>query len=277
MRLGYNTNGLQNHRLADALRLLADHGYEVVALTPDTCHLDPLRATVREVEEIAALLARLRLGVVIETGARFVLDPAVKHEPTLMTRALERRRQRLDFYSSCARMGRDLGARVVSFWAGIDRDPGPDSWSWLCEGVAAACERIRQVGLDPSFEPEPGMAIETVGGFRELARALGEGAPALTLDIGHLYAVWEGEPDAVIRQIGPCLRQVHLEDMRRENHEHLLPGAGDVDFSVALSALEEAAYDGPVCFELSRHSHLAPATLKACREVFDRSRPRPRS
>ena len=27
MRLGYNTNGLQNHRLSDALRLLADEGF----------------------------------------------------------------------------------------------------------------------------------------------------------------------------------------------------------------------------------------------------------
>ena len=50
MRLGFNTNGLQNHRLDDGLRLLADHGYQHVALTPDVCHLDPYRATPAEID-----------------------------------------------------------------------------------------------------------------------------------------------------------------------------------------------------------------------------------
>ena len=32
MRLGYNTNGLAHHRLTDAIALLADEGYQSVAL-----------------------------------------------------------------------------------------------------------------------------------------------------------------------------------------------------------------------------------------------------
>ena len=32
---------------------------------------------------------------------------------------------------------------------------------------------------------------------------LGEAAPELTLDVGHLYAVWEGEPDKVIERAAP--------------------------------------------------------------------------
>ena len=35
MRLGYNTNGLAHHRLTDAIDLLADLGYQSVALTLD--------------------------------------------------------------------------------------------------------------------------------------------------------------------------------------------------------------------------------------------------
>ena len=270
MRAGYHTSGLQNHRLEEALRLVADAGYAVVALTPDVMHLDPFRATAAEVAAIGTLLDRLRLGVVIETGARYLLDPACKHEPTLMTRDPAARALRLDHYRRCARIGADLGAQVLSFWSGIDRTPGPDSRTCLDEGVAATCEVVRAAGLVPAFEPEPGMAVETVAAYRELCLRLGAAAPALTLDIGHLYAVWEGEP---VHAIGACadrLAQVHLEDMRRGVHEHLVPGEGNVDFDAVLTALKKSGYGGPVCFELSRSSHRGPEVLRHCKAVWDR-------
>ncbi len=270
MRAGYHTSGLQNHRLEDALRLVADAGFEVVALTPDVMHLDPFRASAAEVAAIGTLLDRLRLGVVVETGARFLLDPACKHEPTLMTRDPAARARRLDHYQRCARMGADLGAGVLSFWSGIDRAPGPDSRTLLDDGVAATCDLVRAAGLVPALEPEPGMAVETLAAYRELCLRLGPAAPSLTLDIGHLYAVWEGEPAHAIGACADRIAQVHLEDMRRGVHEHLLPGAGDVDFVSVLSALQVSGYKGPVCFELSRASHLGPMAVQACKDVWDR-------
>lgn len=272
MLLGYNTNGLQNHRLDDALRLLADAGYEAVAITPDVCHLDPFAVTSREVDAIAALLERLRLHPSIETGARFLLDPQKKHEPTLMTADAAVRERRIEFTARAAQLGRDLGAEVVSFWAGIDRAPGPDSKARLLDGVRRSCEAIRAAGLVPSLEPEPGMAVATVAGWREVRQALGESAPALTLDVGHLLVEWEGDPAAICQQMAPVLAQVHLEDMRRGVHEHLLPGQGDLDFAACLRALSVGGYAGPVCFELSRHSHMAPDAVAACRAAWETRR-----
>jgi sugar phosphate isomerase/epimerase len=270
MLLGYHTNSLQNHRLADALGLLAHHGYAAVAITPDTCHLDPERTSAAELRELAQRLRDLGLQPVMESGARYLLDPQHKHEPTLMTRDAAGRRRRLDYYSAVAAMGAQLGAKVVSFWAGIDRHPGPDSEPWLHAGIAQACERIRAEGLVPALEPEPGMAVETLADWHRLRAALGAQAPALTLDIGHLYAVWEGDPVASVLASVPYLAQVHLEDMRRGEHEHLVPGAGEVDFQGVLNALDEGGYVGPVCFELSRSSHAAPSAVAVCRALWDR-------
>ena len=41
IRFGYGTNGFANHRLPDALDVIADLGYTGVALTLDHHHLDP--------------------------------------------------------------------------------------------------------------------------------------------------------------------------------------------------------------------------------------------
>jgi D-psicose/D-tagatose/L-ribulose 3-epimerase len=264
--LGYNTNGLQNHRLDEALQLLGDHGYEAVALTLDVAHLDPFRATAKEVSQVAALLERLGLVCVVETGARFLLDPRHKHEPSLMTRDTAGRDRRLDFYRRAAVVGRDLGAAVLSFWAGVDREGG--SRDWLDEGVERTCQLVREAGLTPALEPEPGMAVETVADYLALRERLGTGAPALCLDVGHLYVTGEGEPEDLIPGVGELLAQVHLEDMRRGVHEHLLPGEGEVDFGQVRQALTAAGYGGAVCFELSRHSHMAPQALKICQVAW---------
>ena len=87
MRLGYNTNGLAHHRLVDALGLLEGEGYTSVAITLDAGSLDPYgdpRAYRDQETEVHSLLDNLGLGRVIETGARYLLNPRLKHDPTLM-------------------------------------------------------------------------------------------------------------------------------------------------------------------------------------------------
>lgn len=274
MLLGYNTNGLQNHRLPDGLRLMADLGYEAVGLTLDVQHLDPFHCTAREVSEIAALLDRLGLAPAMETGARFVLDPKRKHEPTLMARDAEARARRVDYLGKVAAIGADLGASVVSFFSGVDRGPVADAEAILRTGIAAACAVIDEHGMIPAVEPEPGMAIATVADFQRLRGDLRDQGvpPMLCLDIGHLYVTGEGSPAQVIPGVADLLAQVQLEDMKVGVHEHLLPGEGDVDFAAVFRSLESVKYAGPVCFELSRSSHLAPHALEICRQVWGASR-----
>ena len=115
------------------------------------------------------------------------------------------------------------------------------------------------------------MAIATVNDFLALDEGLGGDGPSLCLDVGHLYATGEGEPRDIIPQVAGRLAQVHLEDMRRGVHEHLVPGEGDVDFKSVRTALHNAGYSGPVCFELSRSSHLAPEAVRTCCEAWSNS------
>ena len=271
MRLGYNTNGLRDHRLEEALGLLADHGYGAVAITPDVGCLDPETVTPRAVDRIAARLDRLDLHPVMETGARFVLDPARKHHPNLMSPEPDDRARRVAYYRAVAGLGADLGAEVVSFWSGVDPAPGPDSGRRLRDGVLAAVDAIAGAGLQAALEPEPGMAVPTVRAWQALRaelEATGHPPPGLALDVGHLWVDWEGDPYALTAARGPELLQVHLEDMRRGEHVHLPPGEGEVDFARVRRALAAAGYRGPVCFELSRDSHRAPEMVARCAAVW---------
>ena len=87
MKFGYVSNGLADHRIEDALELLAENGYSGVALTLDHIHFDPFAPRLRaRAARLRAELEAAGLECVVETGARFVLDPRRKHFPTLLER-----------------------------------------------------------------------------------------------------------------------------------------------------------------------------------------------
>jgi L-ribulose-5-phosphate 3-epimerase len=263
LRFGYGTNGFSNHRLDDALDVIAELGYEGVALTLDHHHLDPFDAQVyRQVRHVGQRLAELNLGVVIETGARFLLDKWHKHAPTLLD---DEPAARLEFQKRAVRIGADLGAEAVSFWAGVRPahvEPG-EAWRRLVGGCAEVLAAAEGAEMMLGFEPEPGMLVECIDDWERLRADLG--APVhfgLTLDIGHCRCLEPVPAEDCVRRVAGQLVNVQIDDMRRGVHEHLEFGQGEVDFPAVLRALTETDYGGLVAVELPRHSHAAPAVAR---------------
>jgi L-ribulose-5-phosphate 3-epimerase len=259
LRFGYGTNGFADHRLDDALAVIADLGYDGVALTLDVRHLDPFAADLfRVVDQVAARLGALGLSVVIETGARFLLDPWHKHQPTLVS---EVAKPRVDLLVRAVRIAADLGAQAVSFWSGAASDHAGDRvlWERLVRGCAEVVREADARGVILAFEPEPGMFVDTLERYEQLAELLGDPDHfGIMLDIGHCRCL-EPQPVAdCVRRAGPRLAGVQIDDMRRGVHEHLEFGTGEIDFPPVLGALDEVDYRGLVAVELPRHSHAAP-------------------
>ncbi|MFC8849533.1 MULTISPECIES: sugar phosphate isomerase/epimerase family protein [unclassified Micromonospora] len=259
LRFGYGTNGFANHRLDDALAVIADLGYEGVALTLDHDHLDPFAPDLaRRTAAVARRLDALGLAVVIETGARYLLDPWHKHAPTLLHDDPARR---IEFLRRAVAVGADLGAEAVSCWAGVrPADVAPAvAWDRLVAGCATVCAAADVAGVPLGFEPEPGMLVEDIAGWRRLHDALGRPAAfGLTLDIGHCRCLEPVDVPDCVRSVGAHLVNVQIDDMRRGVHEHLEFGTGEIDFPPVLAALAEVGYAGLVAVELPRHSHAAP-------------------
>ena len=257
LRFGYGTNGFANHRLADALAVIADLGYEGVALTLDHDHLDPFGPDLaRRTDDVASTLDRLGLSAVIETGARYLLDPWHKHAPTLLH---DEPGKRLEFLRRAVRVGADLGAEAVSFWSGVTPPGVADPWDRLVRGCAEVVEFAAAIGVTLGFEPEPGMLVEDIAGWRRLHADLG--APpgfGITLDIGHCRCLEELSVPECVAAVADHLVNVQIDDMRRGVHEHLEFGTGEIDFPPVLRALSGAGYRGLVAVELPRHSHAAP-------------------
>lgn len=261
MRLGYNTNGLANHDPFDALALLAEIGYQSVALTLDHGPLNPFAADwAYHRERLQESLRTLKLRSVVETGARYLLSPRLKHEPTLISPGAEDRQTRIDFLCRAIDAAAFLGSECVSLWSGAIRDNPPETEAWdrLTTSLRQVLDYAQDRGVPIGFEPEPGMFIDTMDGFAQLQRQMGDQNLKLTLDVGHLHCQRETPiPDQIARW-GPHIVNVHIEDMRVGIHEHLMFGEGEIDFPPLIAALSKSTYRGGIHVELSRHSHEGP-------------------
>lgn len=268
MFLGYNTNGLAHHELFDAVELVADLGYRGIALTIDHGALSPRwSAAADQLEQLRRVLRAAGLRSVIETGARFLLDPRRKHEPTLVSPRIEDRRRRIEFYRHAIRCAQRLESRCVSIWSGALREEAGDAevFARLIEGLEEVLDDGARQGVAIALEPEPGMFIDSQRRFGELVARFPCESLLLTLDVGHLHCQGEVPIAEAIRRWGPHLVNVHIEDMRAGVHEHLMFGEGEIDFPPVLRALAEVGYAGGIHVELSRHSHMAPT---AARQAF---------
>ena len=270
MNLGYNTNGLANHDLLDAIALLAEIGFRGVAITLDHGALNPFDERLEsQLESVAGLLTTYNLACVIETGARFLLDPRTKHEPTLVTADPAGRAHRIEFLCRAIDIAARLNAGCVSLWSGVVRDGAGDreAFARLGGGLTNALAYAERKEVVLAFEPEPGMLIDTLARYDDL---LGELSTQrietdrlrLTIDIGHLHCQGELPIAEQIHRHSDRLANVHIEDMRSRVHEHMMFGEGEIDFPPVIAALAQIDYAGLVSVELSRHSHEGPTAAR---------------
>ena len=271
LHLGYNTNGFYCHSLQSALEIISQLGYDCVAITLDHQALNPWQQDLDvELERVATILSACSLSCVIETGARFLLDPWYKHEPTLISSSYDGRKLRLDFLKKAVDIALRLKAEAVSFWSGKKPDSVNDemAWKWLtsaCRELAIYAEE-RSVCL--AFEPEPGMFLETLSQYYELKQRVTSHQIGLTLDLGHVFLTEETSVGACIRHLKDDIHNIHIEDMKRGIHEHLFFGEGEMDFSEIVQTLKDIDYGGPINVELSRHSHDAVMTAEKAKEFL---------
>ena len=279
-RLAYNTNGFPQHALPDVARILAALGYDGIAITPDVFHLNPLADGLRQARALRPALEDLGLAVAVETGARFLLDPRRKHQPTLLS-AGHGAARRLDLLLRCHEIAVALRAETFSFWSGAwapagtsadgasaqakvapaagatkDAAPSPDeALDRLCAGAATLLDHCAGSGVTTCFEPEPGMAVASLADWERFSARLGRPELRLMLDVGHVPVTETISPAQAVASQASRLGGLQLDDARPGVHEHLAPGDGCIAWPALFAAVEAAGFGGLCSFELPRHGH----------------------
>ena len=152
MYFGYNTNGFAHHSPKDAITVIKELGYDGVAITIDHHLLNPFHeeGLDERVWRMNTFLENHGIEhTAIETGARYLLDPWRKHQPTLLSPNEEERELRFTLLVFAVRHGGPARFRRGQFLVGrgrrrraADRADG-SSGGWLQKALRRCGQRKR--------------------------------------------------------------------------------------------------------------------------------------
>ncbi len=150
-----------------------------------------------------------------------------------------------------ARNAERLGLRFVMFHAGfLPHDPAAPEFGKLADRVRQIARLFAARGITLGCET----GQETAAALRTFLEHLGEPNVAVNFDPANMLLYGNGDPVAAVREVGRWIRGVHMKDAAVTKvpgtwGTELAVGRGQVDWPAFLAALDEAGFDGWMCFE----------------------------
>ena len=97
----------------------------------------------------------------------------------------------------------------------------------------------------------PGLLVETAAEAREIIERVASPHVGVSFNTGHFHRAG-CDLGAVIRELGTCIRHVHVEDPAAGGSGAVVvPGTGAVDFAAVFAALDAVRYGGWFTVDLS--------------------------
>lgn len=256
MQLAYSTNAFTKTDLKSALQAISALGYSGVEILCDHPHWFPGRVSEIEAEEMAALLDRLSLTVsnLNANTANCYFNPRPPEnvfEPSLSSADKEFRQWRQTYSIDTIKLARRLQARCISVTSGQPGSGGTPEKGivYFVESLKRICEAAEKYNVRVGIEYEPGLLVERAAELAEVIHRVDSPLLGANLDIGHSWLDGES-PEQAISLLNGRIWNVHVEDISKKKHYHLVPGEGDLPFERYFSALKQQAYDNFLTVEL---------------------------
>lgn len=276
--LAFSTNAYTRFSLPEAVRRIADLGYDGVELLADAPHAYLPEFDDAEQEAVAAAIEETGLAVSnvnanTATGYYDDAPPSAFFDPSLVTADEEDRAWRVEYTKSAVDLAAAVGAPAVCVAPGrpLPGNPPDRAREYFVQSLHEILDYADPAGVDVGIEFEPELLVESTAEVLDLVDDVGRDGLGVNLDVGHA-AVYGEDPAESVRQCAGHITGVHLEDIAggiRGKHYHLVPGEGDLDFERIFDALADVGYDGFATLELYTYPGEPDRAGRAARSALE--------
>lgn len=256
MKLAFSSNAYMNYSIEEAIRRVAEIGYQGIELMADVPHAWPRGLLPERREEIRRCIEDH--GLTISNVNAFMMnaigDPRSCYwhpgwiDPDPHYRTIRRKHTK-----KALKLAYDLGAPHITTEPGGQVAQGQsveEATRIFYDEFMPCVEVAEQLGVGLLIEPEPELLIERFDQYLAFMERIDSKLVGLNFDIGHAYCVNEDPQDWVAKMANHTVHY-HLEDIAATRmHAHLIPGHGAIDFDTTLQEIAATGYDGWLTVEL---------------------------
>ena len=257
VQLAFSTNAFTSFSLEDALRSIAAVGYRAVEILADGPHAFAMDLTDTYIEKTRDLMMLLGLtvsNVNANTASGYHPDPPAEkvYEPSLCNPDPKQRLWRVDY----TRKAIDLAARMscpnVSITSGhaLPGCPPEDARKLLLESLGQVLEHAAMKGVRVGIDYEPGLLIDNTPELLRLIEDCGSPQLGANFGVGHAWLAGDDVHQS-LTLLGDRLFNVHVEDIKGNEHYHLIPGKGDIPIESFMENLKKLPWSGYVTVDLN--------------------------
>jgi fructoselysine 3-epimerase len=261
INLSFSTNAFVKFDVFEAVRRIAEIGYQGVELLADAPHLYADTTTEEHLKRLRLILdkkclkvANINANTAVGFYGRTFWEPIF--EPSLANPDPDLRRWRIRYSKKCIDIAQFLGCPCISVTSGraVPGVTPEKSIEFLEKSMTELLSYAENKGVRIGIEYEPGLLIERHEELVAFMKTMDSDRLGANLDLGHSHVLGEHAED-VISDLSPSIFHVHLEDIRGGKHYHLIPGTGDINFHNLLDILKRNRYKGFATVELYTYPH----------------------
>ena len=253
MKLAFSTNAFKKFSLEDSIKQIGSIGYEGVEILCDIPHLYPPLPAQESLSRLKRCLEQQHLEISnLNTFTLYAVNDV--YHPSWIEPDTGATELRIRHTIECLKAANLLGAKNISTEGGgplpLDRPNRRELMILFRKNLEKVVEIAEHENIRILVEPEPGLIIENASQITEFLRNFDTESVGLNCDLGHFYCVGE-DPARIVYQLQDYIGHFHLADISSNRiHNHLLPGAGSINFESVFDAMRGIGYRGYVTVEL---------------------------
>jgi len=249
MKLSAASSVFVNYSIQDAISLVAQAGFEGIDIWCGRPHVYRKDFSPAELKEIRHQIEASGLAVVSVMPAFFRYPHSLSSPNEIV------RQDSLDYMRQSMDNAVALGAKTVLIVPShsLFGQNLADARQRLLDSIDVLCRYAQQYEIRLGLEPANRMVtdlVNTAGDAKQMIQDLDHSNLGVVIDTGHIHLSDE-TPEQAVKNLGPMLLQVHINDNDGRRQQNLIPGDGNFEFAGFLQDLAEAGYDGFLSLELA--------------------------
>lgn len=276
MKLAFSSNAYLRYSVDEAIRRIAEIGYQGIEILADVPHAWPAGLLPESIDALRRSLDRH--GLTISNVNAFMMnaiaDPRQPYwHPSWIDPDPHYRAIRREHTKRALKLAKEIGAPHITTEPGGPLAEGQtreEASGIFYDELMPCIEVAESVSIPILIEPEPELFIEKFDQYSEFVERVNSPLVRLNFDVGHAYCVGE-DPQDWVAKMSPQTMHYHFEDIADTRvHHHLIPGHGAIDFEATIRAIRETDYDGWLTVELYPYLDDPDAAAREALEFMQR-------